>query len=140
MDNKSLLSNPLLLGFDYLEQTLDRIAKSAADGYPPYNIEQSGENVWRIVLAAAGFSAGDLSVTVENNQLVIQGRQTDEPNRRFIHRGIASRRFQRRFLLADGMRVEGAGLDNGLLTVTLVRPHPSPVIQKIEIASGNGGI
>lgn len=135
MTRLSLFNNPLLLGFDQFERTLDRVAKSAAEGYPPYNIEQIGENGLRITLAVAGFSADDLSVQVENNQLVIRGKQADEPGRVYLHRGIAARQFQRSFVLADGIEVAGASLDNGLLSVDLVRPQVETRVQKVEIRS-----
>jgi HSP20 family molecular chaperone IbpA len=135
----SLFGSPLFLGFDHLEQMLDRVAKNA-DGYPPYNIEQTGENRLRITLAVAGFSMDDLQITQEDNQLVIRGRQKDEPEGRiFLHRGIAARQFQRAFVLAEGIEVEGAWLDNGLLHVDLRRPQPEVRVKTIQIASkGNG--
>lgn len=138
----SLFSSPLLLGFDEFERTLDRIAKNSAEGYPPYNIERIGEDGYRITLALAGFTAEDLSVQVEDNQLVIRGRQQDDRTRVYLHRGIAARQFQRSFVLADGMEVVGASLDNGLLNIDLKRPMPEPKIRTIKIeqpASGAGG-
>jgi HSP20 family molecular chaperone IbpA len=130
-------SSPLLLGFDALERTLERAAKSG-DGYPPYNIErlapsERGERL-RITLAVAGFSDADLEVTLEDNQLVIRGRQQDDPEREYLHRGIAARQFQRAFVLADGMRVAGADLKNGLLSVDLERPEPEKLVRRINIA------
>lgn len=137
MSETSLFSNPFLLGFDYLEAALDSIGKSSADGYPPYNIEQSDGSTWRIILAVAGFSVGDLKLTLEDNQLLIQGSQPDDGDRSYIYRGIAARRFQRRFVLADGMKVESARLNNGLLEITLVRPRNKPSIREIEIVTGD---
>ncbi len=137
MSRPSLFGSPLFLGFDHLEQMLDRVGKSA-DGYPPYNIEQTGENRLRITLAVAGFAMEDLLITQEDNQLVIRGRQKDEPEGRvFLHRGIAARQFQRAFVLAEGIDVEGAWLDNGLLHVDLRRPQPEVRVKTIQI--GNKG-
>ncbi|MDX2101747.1 MAG: heat-shock protein Hsp20 [Alphaproteobacteria bacterium] len=133
MTRMSILSSPFLLGFDQVERTLDRIAKSAGEGYPPYNIEQISEDGLRISLAVAGFGRNDLSIQVENNQLIIRGKQQDDSNRVFLHRGIASRQFQRAFVLADGMEVVGAELDNGLLHVDLRRPLPEVKVRTIEI-------
>ncbi|HEX6978657.1 MAG TPA: Hsp20 family protein [Alphaproteobacteria bacterium] len=132
----SLFNHPLLLGFEQFERTLDRIAKSAADSYPPYNIEQVGDAGFRITLAVAGFNRDDLSVQLEDNQLVIRGKQADDPNRVFLHRGIAARQFQRSFVLADGIEVTGATLDNGLLHIDLVRPMAATRVQTIEIKTG----
>lgn len=134
MSRVSILNSPFLLGFDQLERALDRVAKASADGYPPYNIEQIGEDGLRITLAVAGFSQDDLSVTVEDKQLVIRGKQEeDDADRIFLHRGIAARQFQRSFLLADGIEIVGAELNNGLLHVELVRPMPKVQQRKIEI-------
>jgi HSP20 family molecular chaperone IbpA len=134
-----LFGSPLFLGFDHLEQMLDRVAKNA-DGYPPYNIEQTGENRLRITLAVAGFGMDDLQITQEDNQLVIRGKQKEEQEGRvFLHRGIAARQFQRAFVLAEGIEVEGAWLDNGLLHVDLRRPQPEVRVRTIEIRNqGNG--
>ncbi|WP_207460201.1 Hsp20 family protein [Azospirillum sp. SYSU D00513] len=129
----SLFNSPLLLGFDQFERTLDRIAKNSAEGYPPYNIEQIGEDGLRITLAVAGFTSEDLSVQTEDNQLVIRGRQTDDRSRVYLHRGIAARQFQRSFVLAEGIEVIGASLDNGLLNVDLRRPMPEPKVRTIKI-------
>lgn len=139
MSRPSLFGSPLFLGFDHLEQMLDRVQKSA-DGYPPYNIEQTGETRLRITLAVAGFSMEELQITQEDNQLVIRGRQRDEAEGRvFLHRGIAARQFQRAFVLAEGIEVEGAWLDNGLLHVDLRRPVPEARVKTIQIATrGNG--
>jgi HSP20 family molecular chaperone IbpA len=135
----SLFNSPLLLGFDHVERVLDRVAKSANDGYPPYNIEQTGEQALRISLAVAGFSDGDLSVTVEENQLVIRGRRAeDETDRVFLHRGIATRQFQRAFVLAEGIEVDDARLDNGLLHIDLSRPASETLVKNIPIRSKAG--
>lgn len=137
MSRLSAFNSPLLLGFDHFDRLLDRISKTSPEGYPPYNIEQISENGLRITLAVAGFSWDDLSVALEDNQLVIRGRQADdEGSRIFIHRGIASRQFQRAFLLADGMEVMGASLDNGLLHVDLIRRVPEPKVRTIPIGRG----
>lgn len=131
----SLFDSPLLLGFDEFERTLDRISKSS-DSYPPYNIEQTGENELRITLAVAGFTMDDLTVQIEDNQLVIRGRKdTPDEERIFIHRGIATRQFQRAFVLADGIEVDGATMDNGLLHVDLHRVEPQVNVRKISISS-----
>ena len=134
------LNSPFLLGFDEIERALDRVTRSAADGYPPYNIERLPRNEThperlRIVLAVAGFTREQLDVSVEENQLVIRGRQADDRERHFLHRGIAARQFQRAFLLAEGMQVLGADLVNGLLSVDLVRPEPERIIKKIDITA-----
>jgi HSP20 family molecular chaperone IbpA len=123
-----------MLGFDQLERTLDRINKSSGDGYPPYNVEQLGEGHLRITLAVAGFAEDDLNIQVENNQLVIRGQSRDDDEGRiFLHRGIAARQFQRNFMLADGIEVTGARLDNGLLHVELQRPIESPRVRTVKI-------
>jgi HSP20 family molecular chaperone IbpA len=129
----SLFNSPLLLGFDQFERTLDRIAKNAGEGYPPYNIEQVGDDGLRITLAVAGFTNEDLSVQIEDNQLVIRGRQQDDKSRIYLHRGIAARQFQRSFVLAEGIEVIGAGLDNGLLNIDLKRLLPEPKVRTIKI-------
>ena len=134
-----LFNSPLLLGFDHFERTLDRVAKGSSDGYPPYNIEQvalaDGADGIRISLAVAGFTEEDLQVYIDANQLVIRGRQQDDQDRVYLHRGIASRQFQRPFVLADGLRVLGAHLDNGLLHIDLERPLPDARVQHIAIRS-----
>lgn len=135
MTRVSLLSSPFLLGFERLEGLLERAARSADDGYPPYNIEQTSETSWRIVLAVAGFRPENLSVTIEDNQLVIAGAQPDDKSKTFVHRGIATRQFQRRYVLADGIEVVHAGVENGLLIVDLTRPKTQPVIRKIDIVA-----
>ncbi len=136
MSRMSAFNSPLLLGFDHFERMLDRVAKTGNEGYPPYNIEQIGEDGLRIVLAVAGFSAEELGITLEENQLIVQGRQRDDEERVYLHRGIAARQFQRAFVLAEGIEVTAADLDMGLLSIDLVRPKPSPVSKTIEIASG----
>jgi HSP20 family molecular chaperone IbpA len=135
MSRVSMFNSPLLLGFDQLERTLDRLAKGA-EGYPPYNIERIGENGLRIVLAVAGFTADDLVIELVENQLSVRGKQTDDTDRVFLHRGIAARQFQRAFMLADGIEVTGARLDNGLLSIDLVRPVAEPRIRTIRIDAG----
>jgi HSP20 family molecular chaperone IbpA len=131
-------SSPLLLGFDTMEKTLERVAKTA-DGYPPYNIErirdaEGGVDRLRITLAVAGFSEEELDVSTEENQLMVRGRQNDDTEREYLHRGIAARQFQRAFVLADGMRVTGAELKNGLLSIDLDRPQPEKLVRKINIS------
>ena len=123
MTRLSLFNSPFLLGFDQLERALDRVSKASADGYPPYNIEQVDENSIRITLAVAGFSRDELSVTVEDTQLFVRGRQVDDTDRVYLHRGIAARQFQRSFVLADGIEIVGAEVDNGLLHIDLARPE-----------------
>ena len=127
-------NSPFLLGFDHFERLLDRVAKTSAEGYPPYNIEQVGENGLRITLAVAGFSEDDLAVTIEDNQLVIRGRQAvDDDNRVYLHRGIAARQFQRAFVLAEGIEITGATLASGLLHGDLVRHVPEPQVRTVKI-------
>jgi HSP20 family molecular chaperone IbpA len=138
MSRMTPFSNPLMLGFEAMEKTLERVAKSG-DGYPPYNIERlrgpdgTSERL-RITLAVAGFAESDLDVSVEESQLCVRGRQQDEEPREFLHRGIAARQFQRTFLMADGMRVAGAELKNGLLAIDLDRPEPERLVRKINIS------
>ncbi|MBU6234254.1 MAG: Hsp20 family protein [Alphaproteobacteria bacterium] len=132
----TLLDSPLFLGFDHIERSFERLKKSG-DGYPPYNIEQIGEYGLRITLAVAGFSMDELDVEMENNQLNIRGRQQDDPSRIFLHRGIAARQFQRSFVLADGIEITGAVLDNGLLHIDLKRVVPEPQVQKIKISKAD---
>jgi HSP20 family molecular chaperone IbpA len=131
-------ASPLLLGFDAMEKTLERISK-ASDGYPPYNIERIAADHGqperlRITLAVAGFGEDELDVTIEENQLLIRGRQVEQGEREYLYRGIAARQFQRTFVLADGMQVLGAGLKNGLLAVDLIRPEPARMVKKINIS------
>ena len=137
MTRLSLFNSPFLLGFDQLERALDRVSKTSADGYPPYNIEQVKENAIRITLAVAGFVCEELSVTVEDTQLVVRGRQSDDEDRVYLHRGIAARQFQRSFVLADGIEVVGAEVDNGLLHIDLVRPLVESRERTIEIRSSS---
>ena len=138
MSRMTPFSNPLMLGFEAMEKTLERVAKSG-DGYPPYNIERlrgadgTSERL-RITLAVAGFAEQDLDVSVEESQLCVRGRQQDEEPREYLHRGIAARQFQRTFLMADGMRVVGAELKNGLLAIDLDRPEPERLVRKINIS------
>ncbi|MDF1621038.1 Hsp20 family protein [Pseudothioclava nitratireducens] len=134
MTKLSFGAHPYLLGFDQLERLVERTAKSGSDAYPPYNIEQSASDAFRITLAVAGFAEGDLAITMEDRALVIRGRQAEETGERvFLHRGIAARAFQRSFVLAEGVEVAGAGLENGLLHIDLKRAQPDPVVQTIPI-------
>jgi HSP20 family molecular chaperone IbpA len=133
------LSSPFLLGFDEIERVLDRVSK-AADGYPPYNIERLARDAQkperlRISLAVAGFTRDQLEVSIEENQLVIRGRQQDDKSRHYLHRGIAARQFQRTFVLAEGMEVLGADLKNGLLEIDLARPEPERLVKKVSITN-----
>jgi HSP20 family molecular chaperone IbpA len=145
MSRMSLLSSPLLLGFEEMERLIDRVGKG--DGYPPYNIERiisaNGASVdgaraertdrLRITLAVAGFRRDQLEITLEDNQLVIRGRQEDDKAREFLHRGIAARQFSRSFVLADGIEVKSADLSDGLLCIDLVRREPDRLVRKVEI-------
>lgn len=138
MTRVSAFSSPLLLGFDEIERALDRVTKTAGDGYPPYNIErlpktEARGEILRITLAVAGFSREQLEITVEENQLLIRGRQSEDPTRVFLHRGIAARQFQKTFVLAEGIEILGAELKDGLLAVDLARPTPERVVRKINI-------
>jgi HSP20 family molecular chaperone IbpA len=140
MSRVSVFSSPLLLGFDEFERTLDRLSKKASDGYPPYNIEQIGDDRICITLAVAGFAEADLAIEIVDNQLVIQGKQQEPASDRiFLHRGIAARQFQRAFILADGIEVRGARLDNGLLHIDLFRPKPESRVRKVKISSTKSG-
>ncbi len=144
MSRMSVFNSPLLLGFEHFERILDRASKASAEGYPPYNIEQFGENALRITLAVAGFSMDDLNVSVEDNQLVIRGRLEDadgdgDENRVYLHRGIASRQFQRSFVLAEGIEVQSATMDNGLLYIELERIVLEPEVRTIKIESSPSG-
>ena len=137
MSKMTFASHPFLLGFEQLDRLVERTARSGNDGYPPYNIEQRGPNAYRITLAVAGFGEDDLEITVEDNQLVIRGRQSEEGDERvYLHRGIGARQFQKSFVLADGMEIEGACLDRGLLHVDLARVAPQSVVRTIEIRRG----
>lgn len=138
MANLSVFGSPFLLGFDEIERSLSRISKSANDGYPPYNVERTNATDLRgdfitITFAVAGFSPEELEVTVEQNHLYVRGSQNDDDGRKYLHRGIAARQFQRSFVLAEGMDVTGAILENGLLSVMLARPEPKSTIKRIEI-------
>jgi len=129
----SLFDSPLFLGFDQFERTLDRIKKTAGESYPPYNIEQIGEDGLRISLAVAGFSASDLDIEVEHNQLTVRGKQGEDEGRIYLHRGIAARQFQRSFILADGIEILGASMDSGLLHIDMKRVVPESAARKIRI-------
>lgn len=138
MTRMTVLSSPLLLGFEEIERLIERAGKGGSDGYPPYNIERigrtdDGPEALRITLAVAGFRRDQLDVLVEDNQLVVRGKQEDEQDRQYLHRGIAARQFQRTFVLADGIEVRSADLDHGLLTVDLVRHEPDRLVRRIEI-------
>jgi HSP20 family molecular chaperone IbpA len=140
MTKVSFASHPYLLGFEQLDRLVERTAKSGNDGYPPYNIEQRGESSYRITLALAGFGEDDLAITLENNQLVVRGRQAEEADGRvFLHRGIAARQFQRSFVLADGVEVSGAHLEHGLLHIDLAREQPETVVRQIAINARTNG-
>lgn len=137
MTKLTLGTHPFLLGFEGLERLVERTAKTGNDGYPPYNIEQTSEFSYRITLAVAGFGEGDLSITLEDRQLVVRGRQSEDPQERiFLHRGIASRQFQRSFVLAENVEVGAASMENGLLHIDLTRAEPDRVIQTINITKG----
>lgn len=140
MSKLSFASHPYLLGFEQLDRLVERTVKSGNEGYPPYNIEQREHNSYRITLAVAGFCEEDLAITVEDNQLVIRGAQSEEEEGRvFLHRGIAGRQFRRSFVLADGVEVAGASLENGLLHVDLMRHEPETFVQTIQISSKKSG-
>ena len=140
MARLSGFNSPLLLGFDHFERLLDRASKASAEGYPPYNIEQIGESALRITLAVAGFTIEDLVVSIEDNQLVIRGHSGEEDSGKvYLHRGIATRQFQRSFVLAEGIEVTGANIDNGLLHVDLERIVPEPQVRTIEIENRSSG-
>ncbi len=134
MSSTRVFASPFFVGFDQLEQMIERASKSSSDGYPPYNIEQVNGTTLRITLAVAGFTMDDLQITQEDNQLVIRGRQTDDSQGRiFLHRGIAARQFQRAFVMAEGIEVKGAWMDNGLLHIELARPRPETRVKTIPI-------
>lgn len=140
----SLMSSPMLLGFEEIERLIDRLGKGGSDGYPPYNIERitkDGERteILRITLAVAGFTRDQLEITVEDNQLTIRGKQQDDRGREYLYRGIAARQFQRTFVLADGIEIRSADLNNGLLSIDLVRHEPERLVRKIEIGERNSG-
>lgn len=134
MTKLTLGSHPFLLGFEQLERLVERTAKAEGNGYPPFNIEQTSETSYRITLAVAGFAEDDLSITIEDRQLMVRGRQTDDSDGRiFLHRGIAARQFQRSFVMADGVEVAGAKMENGLLHIDLTRSVPEVTVQTIKI-------
>tara|TARA_X000000950_G_C13605637_1_gene533185 strand:+ start:99 stop:563 length:465 start_codon:yes stop_codon:yes gene_type:complete len=134
MNRLSLFNSPFLLGFDQFERTIDRISKLSSDAYPPYNIEQISENVLRITIAVAGFEKSELKINLEGNQLIIRGGKNENDNEKiFIHRGIATRQFQRRFIIAEGIEVNGASIENGLLNIDLVQPISQEESRTIEI-------
>jgi len=135
MTRVSLFNSPLLLGFEAFEEALDRVTKASSDGYPPYNVEQIGQNRLRITLAVAGFASDDLEIQVQDNQLSVRGRQKDDSEAVFLHRGIAARQFQRSFVLADGIEVTGADLEKGLLRIDLERPLNEPQVRNVPIRS-----
>jgi len=130
----SAFNSPFLLGFDQLEQILDNVSKNAGEGFPPYNIEQIDPTTIRISVAVAGFARPDLAISLEANQLIIRGKQSeDSGDKQFLYRGIAARQFVRKFVLADGMEVQDAHMENGLLHVDLVRPQPQEISRQITI-------
>ncbi len=134
MSRMSIFNSPFLLGFDQLEELMDTVAKSSGEGYPPYNIEHTGDHAIRITLAVAGFARDDLSITLEASQLIIRGKQReDDADRAFLHRGIAGRQFVRKFVLADGMEVSDASMEHGLLHIDLVRPETEETVRTIDI-------
>jgi HSP20 family molecular chaperone IbpA len=140
MTRMSLLSSPLLLGFEEIERLIDRAGKTASDGYPPYNIERiaksdAGAETLRITLAVAGFTRDDIEITLEDRQLTVRGRSKDDKAREYLYRGIASRQFQRSFVLAEGIEVRSADLDNGLLSIDLVRLEPERLVRRIDIGA-----
>lgn len=135
MTRMSVFNSPFLLGFDQLEELMDSVSKNANDGYPPYNIEHLSDNMIRISLAVAGFSEDDLDITIENNQMIIRGKRQNDQERAYLHRGIAARQFMRKFVLADGMDVDDAYLENGLLHISLLRPEPKSSVRTINIRS-----
>lgn len=138
MSRVSMFSAPFLLGFDAYEERIDRLSR-AADGYPPYNIERTvesdGSEAFLISIAVAGFAQSELEITQEDNQLLVRGKQKDDPSRQYLHRGIAARQFQRNFLLADGVEVKGAVLSHGMLAISVIRPRADKVSRRIDIRS-----
>ncbi|HMN37110.1 MAG TPA: Hsp20 family protein [Hyphomicrobium sp.] len=140
MTRMTMLSNPLLLGFEEIERMIDRAGKGSTDGYPPYNIERIAKEdgraeLLRITLAVAGFSRDQLDITLEDNQLIVRGKQIDDKSRDYLYRGIAARQFARTFVLADGIEVKSADLSNGLLSIDLHRLEPEKLVRRIEIGS-----
>jgi HSP20 family molecular chaperone IbpA len=139
MTRVSLFDSPLFLGFDHFERTFDQLKKSASEGYPPYNIEQTGDNQLRISLAVAGFTMQDLDVNVDQNQLIVSGRSSeDSDDRIFLHRGIAARQFQKSFVLADGIEILGASMESGLLHIDMERIVPESKLRNIKIKAADG--
>ena len=136
MTRNAYFDSPFLLGFEPLERLLERTAKSAGDSYPPYNIEATEDGSIAITLAVAGFAKDQIAITVEDRQLVIRGRQVEAGEKTFLHRGIAARQFLRAFVLADGIEVKSAALENGLLKIILARPNIQPSVQVVEIKTG----
>ena len=138
MSRVSMFSAPFLLGFDAYEERIDRLSR-AADGYPPYNIERTveddGSESFLISIAVAGFAQAELEITQEDDQLLVRGKQKDDPSRQYLHRGIAARQFQRNFLLADGVEVKGAVLEHGMLIVSVIRPKADKISRRIDIRS-----
>ncbi len=139
MARMSVFNSPFLLGFDQLERTLDRVSKASADGYPPYNIEQTGRDAMRITLAVAGFTREDLVVAVDDSQLTVRGKRIETGERVYLHRGIAARQFERSFVLAEGIEVVGAEMAHGLLHIDLVRPQPAGRERVIDIRTDMDG-
>ena len=137
MNRHMTFASPYLLGFDHLERLLERTARTAGDTYPPYNVEERADGGIRITLAVAGFSPCELSVTEEDRQLVVRGRQSEATDKTFLHRGIAARQFLRSFVLADGIEVTAAALENGLLKIELARKQVLPSVRVVEIKSGD---
>ncbi len=134
MSRMSVFNSPFLVGFDQLEQVFDKVSKNAGEGYPPYNIEQLDDVTMRISLAVAGFARADLNISVEGSQLIVHGKQHDDSDQKtYLHRGIAARQFVRKFVLADGMEVEDAHMENGLLHIDLVKPEPQDISREIKI-------
>ena len=134
----SILNSPFLLGFDEFERVLTRVAKTSGDGFPPYNIERlsdegQNQNIIRITLAVAGFSRDQLEITIEDRQLTIKGQQRDEPKRTYLHQGIAARQFIRTFVLADGIEVKSADMQDGMLSVDLLKLEQKPNLRRITI-------
>lgn len=145
MTRVPMLSNPLLLGFEEIERMIDRAGKTSADGYPPYNIERISKEdgrseLLRITLAVAGFTRDQLDITLEDNQLCVRGKQTEDKSREFLYRGIAARQFARTFVLADGIEVKSADLSNGLLSIDLHRLEPEKLVRRIEIGNSKPGL
>ena len=137
MTRHMTFASPYLLGFDHLERLLERTARTAGDSYPPYNVEERADGGIRITLAVAGFSPCELSVTEEDRQLVVRGRQSEATDKTFLHRGIAARQFLRSFVLADGIEVSAAALENGLLKIELARKQVPPSVRVVAIKSGD---